>query len=77
MIVQWADRLAVTSSPVADTDDRDDVAQLTSRVAVLLDHVAGPLLGSAIAVVLMFALRGRPVPHERAAAEGGALPLSS
>jgi aquaporin Z len=39
-------------------------------------YLAGPLLGSAIAVVTMFALRGRPVPHERAAAEGGALPLS-
>ena len=39
-------------------------------------YVGGPVLGSAIAVVLMFALRGRPVPHERVAAEGGALPLS-
>ena len=37
-------------------------------------YVAGPLIGAAIAVVLMGALRGRPSRQERAAAEGPALP---
>ena len=37
-VVRGADRLAVTSPPVAGTDDGDEVAQVTSRVAVLLDH---------------------------------------
>lgn len=39
-------------------------------------YVAGPLIGAAIAVVLMGALRGRPSRPERAAAEGPALPDS-
>jgi aquaporin Z len=37
-------------------------------------YVAGPLAGATIAVLLMGALRGRPSPKERTAAEGPALP---
>src|SRR5215467_3114649 len=38
-------------------------------------YVAGPLLGAAIAVAVITAVRGRPVTEEFEAAEGGALPI--
>jgi len=38
-------------------------------------YIAGPVLGAAIAVVIISAVRGRPVTEEWEAAEGGALPI--
>jgi aquaporin Z len=38
-------------------------------------YIAGPLLGAAIAVMVINAVRGRPVKEEWEAAEGGALPI--
>lgn len=38
-------------------------------------YIGGPLLGAAIAVVIIGALRGLPGKKEREAAEGGALPI--
>src|SRR5499427_433525 len=38
-------------------------------------YIAGPVLGAAIAVVIITAVRGRPVTEEFEAAEGGALPI--
>jgi len=38
-------------------------------------YIAGPVLGAAIAVVIITAVRGRPVTEEWEAAEGGALPI--
>jgi aquaporin Z len=38
-------------------------------------YVAGPLLGAFIAVAAIAVMRGGASPHEREAAEGGALPL--
>jgi aquaporin Z len=38
-------------------------------------YVAGPVLGAAIAVMIIGAVRGLPSKDEREAAEGGALPL--
>jgi aquaporin Z len=39
--------------------------------------VAGPMLGAAIAVAVITAVRGLPSKDEREAAEGGALPIIS
>jgi len=39
-------------------------------------YLVGPLIGAAIAVMLIGVVRGRPDVQERQAAEGGALPLS-
>ena len=38
-------------------------------------YLAGPLLGATIAVMIITAVRGRPVTEEWEAAEGGALPI--
>jgi aquaporin Z len=38
-------------------------------------YIAGPVLGAAIAVVIIGAVRGMPNKQEREAAQGGALPL--
>lgn len=38
-------------------------------------YVAGPVIGAAIAVIIIGAVRGLPDPAERAAAQGGALPI--
>jgi aquaporin Z len=38
-------------------------------------YIAGPVLGAAIAVMVINAVRGRPVKEEWEAAEGGALPI--
>jgi aquaporin Z len=38
-------------------------------------YIAGPVLGAAIAVMIITAVRGRPVTEEWEAAEGGALPI--
>jgi aquaporin Z len=38
-------------------------------------YVAGPLIGAAIAVILIGAVRGLPDPAERTAAQGSALPI--
>jgi len=38
-------------------------------------YVAGPLLGAAIAVMIIGLVRGLPDKEEREAAEGGALPI--
>ena len=40
-------------------------------------YVAGPVLGAAIAVAIIGTVRGRPDPDELAAAEGGALPMTT
>jgi aquaporin Z len=40
-------------------------------------YVLGPVIGAAIAVMLIGLVRGLPDKEERAAAEGGALPLST
>ena len=40
-------------------------------------YVAGPLLGAAIAVMIIGLVRGLPDKEEREAAEGGALPIRS
>jgi aquaporin Z len=40
-------------------------------------YIAGPLLGAAIAVIIISLLRGLPDAAEREAAEGGALPLEA
>lgn len=40
-------------------------------------YVAGPLLGAAIAVAVITAVRGMPSKDEREAAEGGSLPIIS
>jgi aquaporin Z len=40
-------------------------------------YVAGPMLGAAIAVAVITAVRGLPSKDEREAAEGGALPIIS
>jgi aquaporin Z len=39
-------------------------------------YVAGPVIGAAIAVMIIGLVRGLPDKEERAAAEGGALPMS-
>jgi aquaporin Z len=38
-------------------------------------YVAGPLIGAAMAVIMIDAVRGLPDPAERAAAQGSALPI--
>ena len=38
-------------------------------------YIAGPVLGAIIAVMIISAVRGRPVTEEWEAAEGGALPI--
>ena len=38
-------------------------------------YIAGPVLGAVIAVIIITAVRGRPVTEEWEAAEGGALPI--
>jgi aquaporin Z len=38
-------------------------------------YLAGPVLGATIAVIIITAVRGRPVTEEWEAAEGGALPI--
>src|SRR5215470_9308211 len=38
-------------------------------------YIAGPVLGAIIAVIVITAVRGRPVTEEWEAAEGGALPI--
>ena len=38
-------------------------------------YIAGPVLGAAIAVMIITVVRGRPVTEEWEAAEGGALPI--
>ena len=38
-------------------------------------YIAGPVLGAAIAVAIITAVRGLPVKEEREAAQGGALPI--
>jgi aquaporin Z len=38
-------------------------------------YIAGPVIGAAIAVVIIAAVRGMPDKQEREAAQGGALPL--
>jgi hypothetical protein len=38
-------------------------------------YVAGLVIGAAIAVIIIGAVRGRPAPAERTSAEGGALPI--
>ena len=38
-------------------------------------YIVGPLVGAAIAVMIIVAVRGRPDAAEEEAAEGGALPL--
>jgi aquaporin Z len=38
-------------------------------------YVAGPVIGAAIAVIIIGAVRGRPAPTERTSAEAGALPI--
>ena len=38
-------------------------------------YIAGPVIGAAIAVIIIGLVRGRPDRSERAAAEGGALPM--
>src|SRR5215470_13218539 len=38
-------------------------------------YIAGPMLGAIIAVIVITAVRGRPVTEEWEAAEGGALPI--
>ena len=38
-------------------------------------YIAGPLIGAAIAVIIIGLVRGIPDKEERAAAEGGALPI--
>ncbi len=40
-------------------------------------YIAGPVLGAAIAVAIIGTVRGRPDPDELAAAEGGALPMTT
>jgi aquaporin Z len=39
-------------------------------------YVLGPVIGAAIAVMIIGLVRGLPDKEERAAAEGGALPMS-
>ena len=39
-------------------------------------YIVGPLVGAAIAVMIIVLVRGVPNAEEREAAEGGALPLS-
>ena len=38
-------------------------------------YIAGPVIGAAIAVMIIGLVRGLPDKEERAAAEGGALPI--
>jgi aquaporin Z len=38
-------------------------------------YIAGPMIGAAIAVALITAVRGIPSKEEREAAQGGALPI--
>ncbi len=38
-------------------------------------YVLGPVIGAALAVVIITAVRGLPNKEERAAAEGGDLPI--
>ena len=38
-------------------------------------YIAGPVIGAAIAVAIIGAVRGLPDKQERAAAQGGALPI--
>jgi aquaporin Z len=38
-------------------------------------YVAGPLIGAAIAVMIINTVRGLPTKEERQAAEGGVLPV--
>jgi aquaporin Z len=38
-------------------------------------YIAGPVIGAAIAVVIIMAVRGLPNKDEREAAEGGDLPI--
>jgi aquaporin Z len=39
-------------------------------------YIAGPVIGAAIAAVVITAVRGVPDKQERDAAQGGALPLN-
>jgi aquaporin Z len=38
-------------------------------------YIVGPLIGAAIAVVIIMAVRGLPDKQEREAAEGGEVPI--